>query len=71
MVTYRRIRGAEQAEVSAEQARAAWDGTHPDYRLGQYGGSFIVFQRDALGYKVNPTLYKPSQGDACTPDSGT
>jgi hypothetical protein len=72
-VTYRRIRGAEHTEVTDTEATTAWCSTPHDCRMGQDGGSFIIFQRDARGYLTSPTIYKPvNQGDPeCASDPDT
>lgn len=58
-LTYEVIIGVDRAGMSAEDARAAWDGSPDELRQGRREGAFILWGEDELGRRVSPIIFRP------------
>jgi hypothetical protein len=56
---YRVTLGLEATHVSDRAARALYDLMPEDLRTGDREGSFIIWQRDAKGFRTMPMIFKP------------
>ena len=56
---YRVRLGWECEEMSADQARAAWDATPEGQRTGKRDGAFILWSIDDLGRLTAPVIFRP------------